>query len=369
MKIGFDAKRLFHNNTGLGNYSRDLVKIVKTFFPNNQYVLFNPKAKDIPYFSDPKQGFEICTPKGLMAKLHFIWRTYRIGSEQAIDGMQIYHGLSGEIPVNLPSSVKTVVTIHDMIFERYPHLYSYWDRKAHFKKFKYAVEHADKIVAISEQTKQDIVTYLGVKPENIDVIYQGCAQVFKETYRADALEQTKNQFNLPTQFILNVGTIETRKNALSIVKAIKDIDTTLVLIGRKTKYAESIETYAKEQGIGTKLIFLQGVSLTELAHIYQLATVFVYPSIFEGFGIPIIEALYSGTPVITTNSGVFPEAGGPSSIYIDETNSTELAEAISNLLNNPLLREQIAADGKAFVQKFNDDAIAKQWNNLYTKLI
>ncbi|MFD0700929.1 glycosyltransferase family 4 protein [Myroides pelagicus] len=368
MKIGFDAKRLFHNNTGLGNYSRDLVRIIKKYYPNNDYILYNPKPKAIPFFSD-NHNFKVITPKGLMKKLHFIWRTYGIAKNPTTKQLDIYHGLSGEIPIGLPTKIKKVVTIHDLIFERYPHLYSKWDRKAHFKKFKYAVEHADAIVAISEQTKADIVQYLNVQPEKIQVIYQGCAQAFKEQYTIEKLEQTRLKFKLPKEFVLNVGTIEERKNAFNLVKAVKDIDTTLVLIGRKTDYTISIEQYIKANHIEDKVIFLQGVSLEELAHIYQLATIFAYPSIFEGFGIPIIEALYSGTPVITTNSGVFPEAGGPDSIYIDEQDTEQINLAISKLLNDKLMRLQMAERGKAFAQKFNDREIAEHWNNLYKKLL
>ncbi|MDR0230084.1 MAG: glycosyltransferase family 4 protein [Flavobacteriaceae bacterium] len=369
MKIGFDAKRLFHNNTGLGNYSRDLVRILHQYFPTNEYILFNPKPKVIPFFSENKNGFQIISPKGLMRKLHFIWRTYCISKEPIVRDLNIYHGLSGEIPTNIPVSVKKVVTIHDLIFERYPHLYSFWDRKAHFKKFKYATEHADAIVAISEQTKADIIQYLKVEPTKIKVIYQGCAQAFKEEYSIEDLEQTRQKYKLPKEFVLNVGTIEERKNALSLVKAIKDIDTTLVLIGRKTKYTTLLEDYIEQNNIKHKVIFLQGITLVELAHIYQLATIFAYPSIFEGFGIPIIEALYSGTSVITTNSGVFPEAGGPNSVYINETDSNAIKEAITKLLEDPILRKSIEDKGKQFVQKFNDAEIAKQWMALYNNLI
>lgn len=367
MKIGFDAKRLFHNNTGLGNYSRDLVRILKQYYPNNEYVLYNPKLKNLPFFSEGN-NFKIVTPSGIMKKLHFIWRTYGIAKNQTVKELDLYHGLSGEIPVNLPDSVKKVVTIHDLIFERYPQLYSKWDRKAHFKKFKYAVDNADAIVAISEQTKQDIITYLKVAPEKIDVIYQGCAQAFKEQYSPEELQNTKEKYNLPAEFILTVGTIEERKNAFSLVKAIKDIDTNLVLIGKKTDYSKGIEQYIKEHSLENKVTFLQGLTLTELAQMYQLATIFAYPSIFEGFGIPIIEALYSGTPVITTNSGVFPEAGGPDSIYIDEQNIEEIKDAIELLLADKEKRELIASKGKIFVQKFNDEQIAIHWNNLYTKI-
>ena len=135
-----------------------------------------------------------------------------------------------------------------------------------------------------------------------------------------------------------MSTLEERKNALSIVQAIKDIDTTLVLIGRETEYTKKIKTYIKTHNLESKVVFIKNVPLEELGIIYQLATVFIYPSIFEGFGIPIIEALFSKTPVITTYNGVFPEAGGPNSIYVDPKNIDQIKEKIIFILENKQLQ-------------------------------
>lgn len=174
---------------------------------------------------------------------------------------------------------------------------------------------------------------------------------------------------MPEKFILNVGTIEERKNALTIVKAIKDVDIKLLLVGKETKYTERIHSYIKQNRMEDKVIFLKGLSSEELAVVYQLATVFIYPSVFEGFGIPIIEALFSKTPVITTNSGVFPEAGGPNSIYVTPFDEKELKLKIELLLKDEALRHNIAEKGFEFVQKFNDERIAKDVMNLYHSLL
>lgn len=370
MRVGYDAKRFFHNNTGLGNYSRDLVRIITKYFPDNSYFLYNPKPnKERSELLNLKNTTERLPNSFLEKKLKSLWRTFWVKKQIKKDNLNIFHGLSGEIPIGLPKNLKSVVTIHDLIFMRYPELYSFFDRKIHFWKFRYATKKANCVIAISEQTKQDIVEFLKINPEKIKVIYQGCADVFKQDFSSEEKESVRKKLNLPEKFILNVGTIEERKNALTIVKAIKDLDIKLVLVGRKTKYYRQIENYVQQNGIQDKIIHLKGISQKELAIVYQLATVFVYPSVFEGFGIPIIEALFSKTPVITTNSGVFPEAGGKNSLYINPSDEKELQQKIEHLLSNQEVRNSITEKGYEFAQQFTDKNIAQQLNNLYNKLL
>lgn len=370
MKIGYEAKRIFHNKTGLGNYSRDAIRVLSTYYSSNSYLLYNPKKSDQFLFEANNKNVFEKNPKTKFAReFKNYWRQKGIVNDLKIDNITLFHGLSGELPVGLKANnIKSVVTIHDLIFMRYPKLYSFFDRKIHYLKFKKSAKAADKIIAISEQTKLDIITYLDVSPEKIEVIYQGCQAVFKEQYTTKEKEDVVARYNLPENFILNVGTIEERKNALTIVKAIKNIDSTLVLVGRETTYSDKIKEYIKKNNLDDKVIFLKGLSSKDLAITYQLATIFVYPSIFEGFGIPIIEALYSKTPVITTNSGVFPEAGGPDSLYIDPFNDIELEKKINLLLNDSNLRREISEKGFQFVQKFNDENIASKINKLYSEL-
>lgn len=371
MIIGFDAKRLFHNKTGLGNYSRDLVRILAQFYPENNYLLYNPKPKKIDrIFIDGKCIIEKLPLKKKHNKFSALWRLFKIVPQIKEDKVELFHGLSGEIPIGLnKTGIKTVVTIHDLIFMRYPELYTYFDRKIHYFKFKYAANKADLVIAISEQTKQDIVSYLKINPDKIKVIYQGCAPVFKEKIESEFIETVRTKYNLPETFILNVGTIEKRKNILSVIKAIKDIDIQLVVIGKKTDYFDEIKRYILENAIDDKIIFLENVALRELASIYKMAHIFIYPSIFEGFGIPIIEALYSKTPVITSKGGCFKEAGGEYSIYVEPLNVEEIRSSINDLLNHHSKQILMKNEGYNFVQKFNDEHIAKNIMSAYTKVL
>ncbi len=370
MRIGFEAKRVFHNKTGLGNYSRDLIRILATYFPENNYFLYNPKKSRIQLFeTDETIVFEKNPRTLLYKKFKNFWRQKGIISDLQQDKISVFHGLSGEIPIGLKSkNIKSVVTIHDLIFLKMPELYSFWDRKIYTYKFKKAANNSNLIIAISEQTKNDIVDYFGISESKIKVIYQGCHSMFKDSFNTNEFNNVILKFNLPEKFLLNVGTIETRKNVFLVVKAIRNLNITLVIVGKETNYSQEIRNYISENNLTDKVIFLKNLSLKELAIVYQLATIFVYPSFYEGFGIPIIEAMYSKTPVITSKGGVFSEVGGENSIYIDPNNIEEMKHAISTLWNDKDLRKNITEKGFEFVQKFNDQIIAIQYMDVYKNL-
>ncbi len=363
MKIAYDAKRFFHNTSGLGNYSRDLIRILSKYFPENEYILLhkNKSERGEDILADPHVRF-VETSKGNMS------RQFKMGKDAQKQDADIFHGLSGELPLKWDKKpIKKVVTIHDLIFVRYPQYYSFFDRKIHLWKFKKAASSSDTIIAISEQTKRDIIQFLKVPETKIEVIYQGCHQAFKEQQSEEFIQQTKDKFKLPKRFILNVGTIEERKNLLNVVKALKGTQIPLVVVGKKTKYFNKIESFIKKNNI--EAYFLEGVSMDELAVIYKLADIFIYPSLFEGFGIPVIEALFSKTVAITSNTSCLPEAGGPDSVYIDPKNHLDIQAKIKFLWDNESERKRRTDKGFEFVQRFNDQPIANELMNLYQKII
>ncbi|MGN5954953.1 glycosyltransferase family 4 protein [Sphingobacterium lactis] len=366
LTIGFDAKRYFLNRTGLGNYSRDLIRILETQFPENKYIKYTPKLAKSS--TEPPQSIKL--PQGkINSLLPGLWRNRRIVDDLKRDSVDIFHGLSGEIPSGLKQAgIKSVVTIHDLIFLRFPELYKPLDRWIYNKKAQHAVAHADKIIAISEQTKRDILHYYPCDPSKIEVIYQVCHPAFKVEHTEAQKEALRKEYNLPKEFLLNVGSIEPRKNAFQLVKAIEGLTIPLIIIGKPTAYAAEIKTYVKEKGMENQVRFLEGFCMEELATIYSMASIFLYPSRFEGFGIPIIEALYSETPVITNKSGVFPEAAGPDSVYISPESTTEIKDAILSLWNDEAKRKAMAKAGIQYAQRFNDDQIAEQLMNCYRSL-
>lgn len=364
MKIAYDAKRFFQNRSGLGNYSRDLVRIMATAFPENEYILFNKKKTELgkEIMAMPNVHFQ--ENKGFLARQTLLGKA----AEQL--QVDIFHGLSGELPLRWAkdSKVKKVVTIHDLIFERFPQYYTWMDRKIHFWKFKKAAQVADKVIAISEQTKKDIVHFLNIDPKKVEVIYQGCHPAFKRKFTPENLQTIKEKYALPDAFLLSVGTIEPRKNLLHVLKAIRGKDIPLVVVGKPQKgYFQKVQKYIQQYAIPVQ--FISVAQMEELAAIYQLAKVFIYISEFEGFGIPVIEALYSGTPVITSNISAMPEAGGDAALYVHPHDEKDIASKIEYLWNFTDERMRRVKIGKDFVQRFNDEHIANQWNAVYQELL
>ena len=342
---------------------------MSAFFPENNYFLYHPNRNKKIEFSAGANVFEKTPISTLNRFFANYWRQFSIIKDLKSDTISLFHGLSGELPYNLKSNnIKSVVTIHDLIFLRFPQFYNWFDRKIYSYKFKKACQQADKVIAISQQTKRDIIEFFNIDSQKIEVLYQGCSNVFKEQFEQSKKNEVAEKYGLPKKFILNVGTIEDRKNIFSVVKAIQNTDINLVIVGKKTKYAKKIELFIKQNKMTQQVHFLSGLSLNELAVVYQLATIFIYPSLYEGFGIPVIEALFSKTPVITSNVSCLPEAGGPNSIYINPTDSNEIKTAIVKLIDDEILQNEMKTQGFIFAQKFNDEVIATKMIELYTNV-
>lgn len=372
MRIGFDAKRAFHNRSGLGNYSRTLLDNLSTLYKEDEYYLYTPSVTSLYTKANENQKF-VSPYSFFNNQLPFLWRSYNINKDLVRDGIEIYHGLSNELPYKLAKSgIKSVVTIHDLIFLRYPEWYPFLDRFFYKRKFLQACQQADAIIAMSEQTKNDIIEFLKIDPEKIHVIYQTCSPLFQKLLNDEELDKVKVKYNLPHEYILYVGTIEPRKNLLNLVKALHKLPAhlkmPLIILGRPTAYKREVEEYASKAGLSSKVHFLSNVEAEEMPSLYQQATVFVYPSIFEGFGIPIIEALYSEVPVITSSGSCFKEAGGPDSMYASPFDVRELSDAMTKVLSSTELRRKMSEKGRLYVQKFDAKIVTKQVHKLYASL-
>ncbi len=373
MKIGFDAKRANANNTGLGNYSRFVIGALAKYMPNNIYQLYIPKRKsnrDYEALVEEFPELEEREPKSQL--LSALWRTLTIGRDLSREGVDLFHGLSNEIPIGLKKrGIPSVVTIHDLIFLRFPKLYKPIDRWIYNLKFRYACLNADHIIAVSECTKRDIVEIYGTDPSRIEVIYQGCGSHFAEVSSEEQRREVRSQYNLPERYILNVGTLEERKNLLLCVKALESLpeDIHLVACGRATPYSEEVMRYAAERGLTERIKLITKSRYTDLPTIYQCAEVFLYPSIYEGFGIPIIEALSCGTPVIAATGSCLEEAGGDAATYVSPDDDKGCAEAVKRLIDNKELRADTIARGFEYVKRFSKEQISRDIDTLYNSIL
>jgi glycosyltransferase involved in cell wall biosynthesis len=370
MKIGFDAKRLFCNHRGLGNYSRDLVRILTEYYPENQYDLYTPTIKiDFPVNS---KNTQIIQPSGIYKLLpSAAWRSIGMKSDIERYGDDIFHGLSQELPVGIEKlAVKKVITFHDAIFIRYPELYPASYRKIFTMKNMRSCRIADRIIAISEQSKRDTIEFFNADPAKVEVIYQGCNNIFRKKSTVGEKEQIRLKYNLPADYMLFVGAIEPRKNIAAILQAISQqkIDTPLVVVGRQTDYTNELQELAQKLRISNQILFLHNVETTDLPTIYQLAKLFIYPSIFEGFGIPILEALCSETPVITSKGSCFEETGGKYSKYVLPDSVEEIGDAINQVLSDSILRHTMITEGLIQADYFTDDKIASRLMDFYRQI-
>jgi len=371
MRIGFDAKRAFFNFSGLGNYSRNTISYLRKKFPEHDYYLYVPKRKArIPDGEFLKQN--LLYPESWSGKkFSSLWRSFWLGRRLESDGIDLYHGLSNEIPFDMPKSeVRSVVTMHDLIFLRFPEWYKSIDRRIYTKKARHSCRNADRIIAISEQTGLDIQEFLGTSRDKIDVVYQGCDPLFYSRTNDKEKDRLTKKYALPGTFLLNVGTIEPRKNLLSTVQAMhmSSLDIPLIVIGRPTAYLEKVRHFIRDNSM-KNITFLQNVPNEDLPGLYQMAEIFIYPSRFEGFGIPILEALSSRTPVITSRGSCFAEAGGKHSAYIDPDNPEELGMTIHKILADNELRENMRVQGYKHAMQFTEDIIAENIMQVYRKII
>ena len=350
MRIGFDAKRLFRNHTGLGNYSRTLIGHLAKFYPDHDYLLYaaRPGRNSVtePFFN--RDHFTIKRPRSIRP----FWRRKGITKELSQDQVDVFHGLSHQIPQGIdPSQTRTVVTIHDLIHQILPETYNRFDRMVYDQRIAYALKHSDHVIAISEHTRKDVLSLYPEVSSKISVVYQACDPLFYE----ETPEQTRTEY--PSEYLLYVGSIAPRKNLHNLIRAygqLKDLPP-LFLVGRGDKtYRRLLVNEAAKMGITDKIVFLDNVrSTTQLKKLYSDSQAFLYPSWYEGFGLPVVEATLCKTPVLTSKTSSLEEAGGPNAIYVDPFDVDSLSNGIEQVLS---VNEEQLESGYAYAcQSFDPE--------------
>ena len=372
MIVGVDAKRIVRNGTGLGSYGRTLVNDLAQR-QDLELCLYAPDKghDDLRSQIVERPNVRFYYPHGGRLRGSW-WRMRGMVKDLQRDGVELYHGLSGELPIGIcHSGIRSVVTIHDLIFLRHPEFYHWVDTKIYAWKFRQTLHEVDHIIAISECTKRDILYYGDIDEQKISIVYQSFAPRFSTDVSEEQRSQVRSIYQLPQRYILNVGSIEARKNVLQAVQALPLLpdDVALVIVGRHTPYTNRVLQYVHEHHLEQRVRVLHGVPDDHLPVLYAMAESFVYPSVYEGFGIPIIEAISSGLPVVACTGSCLEEAGGPDSLYVQPGDVEGMAEGIRQTLIGAEGRQQRIENCKKYIRRFSGCNVADQVATIYRQLL
>lgn len=372
LKIGFDAKRAFMNRSGLGNYSRTLLRALREDFPQHHYVLFTPKVTDL--FPE-RDRFQLITPHTCWDQtVPAYWRRFSTTREAKALDLDIYHGLSHELPVGLEKTgMRSVVTIHDLIFEKFPEQYPWLDRMSYRHKVQHACDKAHCIVTISAQTKHDLTGLYKIPEEKIRVVHLCADPCFSQALTPLELDRVRQKYHLPPNYIFHVGAFNRRKNHLKLLEAFillpGDLDLQMVLVGDRGSEEPAAERFIRRHDLEKRVKILRQVPQGDMTAIFQCANLLVYNSLLEGFGLPILEGFHSRIPVITSTGSVFSEVGGDACVYVDPQNAQALAETIYQVSTEPELRSRLIHQGMHRASWFTSQNMAGNYMEVYEQLI
>lgn len=382
MRIAFDAKRAFSNGTGLGQYSRNLIEGMGRYFPHHQYYLFagNPGKDRYP---PPVKGMITVRPPGLWSRFPAGWRTWACRSAIRKYQVNLFHGLSHELPRGLPrKGLAKVVTMHDLIYERFPEQYPWIDRKIYRAKGRHACRIADRVVAISQHTARDLEEIYRVPARKIRVCYQSCSPRFALKAKQEDIDSVRSVYALPPDYFLYVGSLIERKNLLGLLEAMAEIPEQrrmpLVVVGAGTAaYEARVRQFLKEKNMEDQVLFMKdkaasAASQAQLANdlplLYQGARALIYPSFYEGFGIPVLEAMSSGTPVISSSSSCLRETGGEAPLYVDPGDPGSIKAAMERLIDDPQQGEALVKKGLEQAARFSLEACTRPLVKVYEEM-
>ncbi len=372
-RIGINARYLQRQITGIERYALELIKNLALLDDVNKYVLFFNSHEPLSTVVE-KYNFETYVTS-IPTKFRFfriLWEQFWLAHELEINDINIFHGPSFLAP--LKKTCKYVIMIHDLSFFKYPESFTL-ENKLYFKFFlQRSIKNADAIIVNSNATKKDVVHYFNVDPKNIHVTYLAVDDKYHPLTDFSKAEQVKRKYNLPDKFILFTGVLSPRKNlestllAFCLLKRKRKYPHKFVVVGKKGWLYDPIFEKIKLLNLQKEVIFTDYVPEEVLPYFYNLADVFVLASLYEGFGLPIIEAMACGCPVITSNLSSMPEIAGDAALLVDPVKVDEIMNAMERIISDAELRKSLIERGFEQVKKFSWKTTAEKTLEIYDKL-
>ncbi|MEK6693452.1 MAG: glycosyltransferase family 1 protein [Nitrospirota bacterium] len=375
MRIGFDVRPMVSEGTGVGSYALNLIKNIASLDSNNNYTLFSNSFKDR------------ISLESLHLPLNFKLKDYRVPNrilrglwnyfsyppiESFIGDVDIFHS-PHSIPIPARKA-KLIVTIHDLYFLKYPDMVGRDVREDHRRlSINYLIK-VRKIITVSDNSKKDIIELLDVSPEKVTVIYEGVDDIFRVVNEETTLENVRERYRLPHEFILFIGTISPRKNPRGLIESISILrkrglkDLSLIMIGPEGFKADEVLRLIYERNLEDSVRHIGYVPYEDMLYVYNMSSLLVYPSLYEGFGLPPLEAMACGVPVIASNTSSMPEILGDAALLVDPYNSGEIADSIEKILHDESLRNSLIEKGLKKASSYSWEDTAKKVLKVYEEI-
>jgi glycosyltransferase involved in cell wall biosynthesis len=381
LRIGIDYTAAVRQGAGIGRYTRELVRALAELDRDNDYVLFAAAGGQRLADKGWPSNFQMRSVPLSDRALAILWYRLQLPLwvELVTGPVDIFHSPDFVLPPVRRARpehgrrTKTLVTVHDLSFIRYPQCADANLRAYLNKVVPRSVHRADLVLADSQNTKDDLVELMDLEHNRIEVIYPGIEERFRSIEDQALLEEVRKRYNLPPRFILGLGTLQPRKNFTHLIQAYSLLVTRypllhLVIAGGKGWLYEEIFATVEQLDLAEKVVFPGFVADQDLPALYNLADLFVFPSLYEGFGLPPLEALACGTPVVTSNASSLPEVVGEAGLMVGATDVEALAETMKRVLEDNALREGMIAKGVEQARKFTWQKAAAKLLNLYETL-
>ncbi|KKP79654.1 MAG: hypothetical protein A2271_03225 [Candidatus Moranbacteria bacterium RIFOXYA12_FULL_35_19] len=365
MKIAIQAADLdWERIDGTRVYILNLLKYFGQIDPNSQFLIYHKKNFN-PELTPPTfSNYQI-----LKKPFPLFWTQIRLCSSINSEKPEVLWMPMHNIPIFRSKKIKTVVTIHDLAFKYFPDHFRAWDLIKLNLLAGWAIEKSDKIITISQASKKDILKfYPKIKPEKIKVIYHGFdKEIFEQGRDLQKEQEIKSKFNIQGRYIFYIGALQPRKNLKTLISAFEEIkkeekykDLKLVLAGEKAWLWKEIFSQIEKSSVKNEIITPGKIKFSDIGHLMRGAEIFCFPSLYEGFGIPVLEAFISRVPVICANNSSLPEVAGEAALYFEPKNYLQLSKQIKKVLDNPELRNDLILKGLKQAQKFSWSKCARE---------